>query len=85
MIHIFSDSKPKDGMKAEIQSVFRTLPTCHTRQRHGNPPGLNKPPCQQTNYRLNDIQQNKGEEDGHKSQHAKTDNDQFVVTQVSCL
>ncbi|XP_015275150.1 PREDICTED: uncharacterized protein C1orf87 homolog [Gekko japonicus] len=74
------DSKAKDGMKAETQSMFRTLPPCHTRQKHGNPPGLNKPPCQQINCGLNDEQQNKGEKEGHKSQQAKTNNDQFVET-----
>ncbi|XP_060089313.1 uncharacterized protein C1orf87 homolog [Heteronotia binoei] len=75
-----SDSKAKDGMKAETQSMFRTLPLYHTRQKHGNSPGLNKPPCQQINYGLNDEQQNKDEKEGHKSQQAKANNDQFVET-----
>ncbi|XP_008107570.2 uncharacterized protein C1orf87 homolog isoform X3 [Anolis carolinensis] len=60
--------KAKEGVKAETQSMLQTLPPCNTRQTRGNAPGLNKPPCQQINYALNDEQQNKGEKEEHKSQ-----------------
>ncbi|XP_077189662.1 uncharacterized protein C1orf87 homolog isoform X2 [Paroedura picta] len=74
------DSKAKHGTKAETQSMFKTLPPYHTRQKHGNPPDLNKSSCQQINYGLNDEQQNNGEKEGHKSQQVKANNDQFMET-----
>ncbi|XP_077189661.1 uncharacterized protein C1orf87 homolog isoform X1 [Paroedura picta] len=79
------DSKAKHGTKAETQSMFKTLPPYHTRQKHGNPPDLNKSSCQQINYGLNDEQQNNGEKEGHKSQQVKANNDQFMETKGSNL
>ncbi|XP_054837787.1 uncharacterized protein C1orf87 homolog isoform X2 [Eublepharis macularius] len=59
-----------------VEKPDRTLSPDHTRQKHGNPPGLNKPPCQG----LNDEQKHKGEKEEHKSQQAKTHNGQFMDT-----
>uniref|UniRef100_A0ACB8F4J3 Uncharacterized protein n=1 Tax=Sphaerodactylus townsendi TaxID=933632 RepID=A0ACB8F4J3_9SAUR len=72
------EHKAKDGVKAETKSMLRTLSPCHTRKKHGNPSDVNKPPCQQINYKLNN-EQDKSEKEGlNKSQQAKTNNDQFV-------
>ncbi|XP_053104038.1 uncharacterized protein C1orf87 homolog isoform X2 [Hemicordylus capensis] len=73
-----SDGKAKEGVKAEMQSVLKTLPLCNMRQTHGNPPSLNKPPCQQIDDGLDGEQQNKGEMDEHKSKQAETNKSRFV-------
>ncbi|XP_061486480.1 uncharacterized protein C1orf87 homolog isoform X2 [Rhineura floridana] len=62
------DGKVKEGVNGETQSMLRTLAPHNTRQTHGNPPGLNRLPCQQISYGLNDEQQNKG---GGKEQASK--------------
>ncbi|KAH0618555.1 hypothetical protein JD844_017887 [Phrynosoma platyrhinos] len=51
--------------------MLQTLAPCNTRQTRGNAPSLNKPPCQQINYVLNDEQQNKGEKEEHKSKQGE--------------
>ncbi|XP_042318056.1 uncharacterized protein C1orf87 homolog [Sceloporus undulatus] len=72
------DGKAKEGVKAETQTMLQTLAPCNTRQTRGNAPSLNKPPCQQINYVLNDEQQNKGEKEEHKSKQAETSDSRSV-------
>lgn len=81
-----SDSKAKEGVKAEMQPILRTLLPYNTRQTHGNPPGLNKPPYQRISYGLQDEQQNKSEkeEHEHKCKQAETNNSGFLDSKVNC-
>ncbi|XP_062974207.1 uncharacterized protein C1orf87 homolog [Elgaria multicarinata webbii] len=73
-----NDGKAKEGVKAETQSMSRTLPPRNARQTHGNPPGLSKPPCQQINYGRNDEQQNKGEKEEHRYKQGETNDNRSV-------
>lgn len=80
---MFPDSKAKEGVKTETQSILRTLAPHNARQSHGNPPGLNRPPCQQIHYGLRDEQQNKGEKEEQKSKQGETSDSRSVDNKVS--
>ncbi|XP_053238621.1 uncharacterized protein C1orf87-like isoform X2 [Podarcis raffonei] len=73
-----TDGKAKEGVKTETQSMLRTLAPHNARQAHRNPPGLNRPPCQQIHYGLRDEQQNKGEKEEQKSKQGETSDSRSV-------
>nr|XP_020645509.1 uncharacterized protein C1orf87 homolog isoform X1 [Pogona vitticeps]XP_020645510.1 uncharacterized protein C1orf87 homolog isoform X1 [Pogona vitticeps]XP_020645512.1 uncharacterized protein C1orf87 homolog isoform X1 [Pogona vitticeps] len=71
----------KQSVKAETQSMLSKLLPTNARQTHGNPPGLNKLPCQQISYRLSEEQQNKGETEEYKSKQAEATDSRSVGNQ----
>ena len=73
----------KQSVKAETQSMLSKLLPTNARQTHGNPPGLNKLPCQQISYHLSEEQQNKGEAEEYKSKQAEGTDSRSVGNQVS--
>ncbi|XP_065266282.1 uncharacterized protein C1orf87 homolog [Emys orbicularis] len=74
--------KAKEGTKVETQSALRKLPTCNTRQTHGNPLGLNNPLCQQISYDLDYERRSRDKQEEHKSKQAQTSNSRFLDGKV---
>ncbi|XP_073214352.1 uncharacterized protein C1orf87 homolog [Lepidochelys kempii] len=74
--------KAKEGTKVETQSALRKLPSCNTRQTHGNPPGLNNPLCQQISYDLDYERRSTDKQEEHESKQAQTSNSRFLDGKV---